>query len=836
MVRRTNNVKYGAYLLAVTIALSAVTPAVAQFEFMGGGGGQSSKPWADFKLDKNKTVKLDFRNASPDLVIQVLSKASGITIIKDPALVQPMTITNPNPLKLDAAFSIFKSTLGVMQFDLSKEDNSLVIKKRQNQGGRMGGFDPAAFAGMFAGNQEPQVELKVYPIKYANASAVARVVNDVFQSNQQPQNPLQQMISMFQPGRGGMRPGGMGGNQSGMNVRASADDYSNSVIVNAPSKQQGEVEKLIKEIDKQVDETQRPIVYPLTYASSDELQPVVQNVLQANAPLGRNGARGGGTTGGGNPFQNPFMGGFRFGGGGGGTAQTGIGSVISEARTNSLIVTATEENHKLVSRVLQELDQEVTIQNTTFVMPLQNARADQVATLFQQAFGSRSGAGGRNTGGQTSRNTGNTNNRNNQNNNRNTGGGAGGGGNRGFAPTADGKSLDVPIGDPNGDGGELATEVYAQVGGFGGFGGFGGQNQNRTNQNRSSQTGRDEQGRLINIRDLQNQITVIPDTNTNSLIVVTTPENAELVQSILGQLDKIPEQVMIETIIVEATLDSSSKLGVEWTFLQGKAFGNTGTNGTIGSDFNIQGNTQDPPQGFKYSLTGGNLDLFMNALKSDTRFEVLSTPRIFTSNNVQAEINISQSVPYVLSSREDANGNLTFTYAFQDVGIVLTVTPRITANGYVTMDVVQTANDLQGFTDFNAPIVNQRQADTTVTVKDGETIILGGIIRNTVTSTTKKIPLLGDIPILGNLFKSTSKSNQKTELLVFLTPRVVRNPDDASHLRQDLEGKMSPTTRKVLERAMSGAAMGGGHSTQTNGKAGDPTKAGDPPKTGGGGR
>jgi len=118
----------------------------------------------------------------------------------------------------------------------------------------------------------------------------------------------------------------------------------------------------------------------------------------------------------------------------------------------------------------------------------------------------------------------------------------------------------------------------------------------------------------------------------------------------------------------------------------------------------------------------------------------------------------------------------------------------------VTMDVSQTANDLQEFTDFNAPIVNQRQADTTVSVRDGETIILGGIIRNSVTSSVKKIPLLGDIPLLGNLFRSTDKSNTKTELLVFLTPRVVRDPDEARRLKEDELKRLSQPSQKTLDK------------------------------------
>ncbi len=342
------------------------------------------------------------------------------------------------------------------------------------------------------------------------------------------------------------------------------------------------------------------------------------------------------------------------------------------------------------------------------------------------------------------------------------------------------------------------TSIGVQQGG--GFGAIFGARPGQQGQGTAT-TGRDSQGRIVNTRDLTNQVTVIPDQNTNSLIVVTSPDNVELIKQILAQLDRIPEQVMIETLIVEATLDSSSKLGVEWEYIQDKVLGSSTTSGTIGTGFGL-GAANPPLQGFRYTITGDKFDAFINALKTDTKFQVLSTPRIFTSNNAEAQINISQRVPYVLSTREDPNGNLTFTYAFQDVGIVLTVTPRITANGYVTMDVVQTANDLQGFTDFNAPIINTREADTSVSVKDGETIILGGIIRSTVSSTVKKVPLLGDIPLLGNLFKTTDRKDVKTELLVFLTPRVVRDPDEAAKLREDEQKRISKQANEAVKKSL----------------------------------
>lgn len=779
-------------LLAATAALTLNFAVPAQAQFItggqpgGGGGGRSSKPaWEEFTLSPTKKIQLSFRNASADAIIDMLSKQSGITIIKDPALNTPMTVTTPKAVSLKDAFSVFNSALGLRGFEMAKEGSILVIKRREQGRGGGGGmnFDPSMLADMF---RPPQNELKVYRIKFAASSEVARVVNEVFiQQQQMGFGGLPMMMGAIgggnqggrfgrQGGGGGFSFGGMGGGQQAT-VRASSDDFSNSVIVNAPKDKQFEVESLIEEIDKQTDQPQVTKLYKVEFAIATDLQGVIQGVLQSNAPRGRGG-----------PTAQRQGGGGFFGALFGGNNQT-QGSVTADDRSNTLVVTTTADNQKIVEGVLKELDQEVEIANTTFVFPLQNARADSVATILQQAFGNRNNTTGNRGGGTTqNRNTG-TNNRNTGNRGNQGGGGLGGNTGRGV----DGDAIPVDQMDD----GTLMTDIYVQQGGFR----FGGQFGQGGQQNRTGQSGlaRGADGRLVNQRDLTNQITVIPDPNTNSLVVVTTPDNVQLLQQLLGQLDRIPEQVMIETMIVEATLDSTTKMGVEWTLAQPKMFNQADITGNARTDFGLQ-NANPALQGFRYTIGGGNISAFVNALKSDDKFEVLSTPRIFTSNNVEAEINISQSIPYVLSQREDANGNLTYNYSFQDVGIVLTVTPRITANGYVTMDVTQTANDLQGYTSFNAPIVNQRQAETTVSVKDGDTIVLGGIMRTEVRANTKKLPILGDIPILGNLFKSTSRQDVKTELLVFLRPVVVRDEAEAKALQENTTKQLSPGLQKKI--------------------------------------
>ncbi len=801
--------------LALTFGFLLPTISVAQGNpFLGGesaGSSSGDSSWGNTKFNPKTKIKLDFRNANIDLVISMFQKTSGFTIVKDPALVGPISLTSATAVPLKTAFQILEKTLVLKGYELKKDGELFVIQKVADRG--RGGFGGGSgmpqgmdLSALMGGMQQPSV-LKIYPIKFANATSVARVVNEAFASaGGQSTNPFAAMFGGGNTGRGGFggfgqrggggggfgqRGGGTsfsfgggspfgGGSSQGATVRASSDDYSNSVIVNAPDKEQKEVERVIKTIDKETDQPQRTKVYKLTYATAAEVAPTIQNVLTNNAPRGKGGA----TNAGSNP-QDRFNQALRFG-----STQASFGTVAADSRTNSLVVTATDESQLIVDTVMKDLDKPITFANTTFVFPLNNAKADDVATLLKSAFGNRQGAG--NTGaGRNNTNGGQQQRQQVQNQ---------GGGQRlgGSIDPNDPNNMLLQMQDQNATDGDLLTNIYAQGGGFGQFGGGGQQRLGGQGaQNNTTQVGRDANGQLTPVRDLTGQVTVIADPNTNSIIVVANPDYAELVKSILSQLDKIPEQVMIETIIVEANLDNSEKLGIEWNYLDKGALGVSGQNGNAGTGFGLAG-ASPALQGFKYTIGGKNLTAFMNAIQTDTKFSILSTPRIFTSNNVQGEINISQSIPYITSSRTDTNGVLTTNYQFVDVGIVLTVTPRITANGYVTMDITQTANDLQGYTSFNAPIVNKREASTIVNVKSGETIILGGIIRSTVSATTNKVPVLGDIPILGNLFKSSSKVKNKTELMILLRPRVVKDEDEARKLRLDETKTLSKETRDQL--------------------------------------
>ena len=727
-------------------------------------------PWDSLKLDAKVRIKLSFRNANVDNVIAMIQQASHVTIVKDPNLNGPITVTTADPVGLSEAFHVFNSVLKLKGFELTRDRKILVIARPKPAAPPP--QPPPMMMNMAPPPDQNATVVKFYPLLFANANQVARAINEVFQGGGGQQNAQQQQMMMMFGGPGGppRQPGA-----GGPTVHASYEEFSNSVIVNAPEKEQTQVAELIKQIDKRQVEPQHTKTYKLQYATATEIVTSVQNVLSSNLGKGK-GAK---DPNGGNPFAQIFF---------GVNSSQNQNLAVADSRTNTITVTGTDDLISVADQLIQELDQKMPFTGTTFVFKLENARADTIANLMTAAFGQRQGVQNSNSNKPITPT-------NNSFSNQSTSSSL-------STPKFNGEkappqSLPVPLQDPNADSGPLATNVGVTQGIFGFFGDGGGNGrQNRTNNGQT--IGHDAEGRVIGVHDLTGQVTAIADPNTNSVIVVTAPDNVPLIKAMLEQLDILPEQVMIQTIIVEATLDKAKQFGLEWNFAQSKAFGNSGTTGTLGQGFGLQ-NASPPLQGFDYTLAGGDLSAFFNMLQTDTKFQVLATPRIFTSNNMESQINISQKIPYVTSTIENSNGTFSYNYSFLDVGIILTVTPHITSNGNVTMDILQTANDLQSYTTFNAPIVNQRQAETTISAKDGQTIILGGMIRNQVNSTVNKVPLLGDLPLFGSLFRSSTNDHQKTELLVFMTPTVIRDAAEAKKLREKTEKELSPTMQKIFK-------------------------------------
>ena len=287
-------------------------------------------------------------------------------------------------------------------------------------------------------------------------------------------------------------------------------------------------------------------------------------------------------------------------------------------------------------------------------------------------------------------------------------------------------------------------------------------------------------------RGLTGNVKIVADTETNALLITTFVRNFPAVEKLIKQLDVLLPQVLIEAKIIEVTLDDESAFGVEWMWEQGTTINDKPHRQEGTTDFGLT----EEIFGLKYGILSSKLDTMLHALTKDTKVNILSTPRIMTKNNQEAIINVGQEIPFLVSTQETATGGILTSTDFRNVGVILTVTPRINRSGTVSLDVNQQINSLIEFTLFDAPIISTREATASVTVKDKQTMVIGGMIKDDKTETVYKTPIVGDIPLLGKLFRRKDMRVEKTELMVFITPHVVYSDTDANRVTAEQKSQL----------------------------------------------
>jgi general secretion pathway protein D len=280
-------------------------------------------------------------------------------------------------------------------------------------------------------------------------------------------------------------------------------------------------------------------------------------------------------------------------------------------------------------------------------------------------------------------------------------------------------------------------------------------------------------------------IRIVPSEENNSLLLLATPSEFGVIESALKRMDQAPRQVLIEASLAEVTLTDELRYGVQWFFesSDGQTTLSESTNGGISSAF----------PGFSYLYTGSSdVRAVLNALESMTDVKVISSPKLLVLNNQSASLRVGDEVPVPVQSAintSDTNAPIVNTVEYRNTGVILEVTPRINEGGLIYLDVVQEVSDVAQTTSsgIDAPTIQQRKIESTVAVQGGETIALGGLIRDSDVVTKAGIPVLHKIPVLGNLFSRTGITNRRTELVVFLTPRIIRDAKETISVMEDLE-------------------------------------------------
>lgn len=303
------------------------------------------------------------------------------------------------------------------------------------------------------------------------------------------------------------------------------------------------------------------------------------------------------------------------------------------------------------------------------------------------------------------------------------------------------------------------------------------------------------------------KLSIIANKDTNSLIITARPEEYQEILRIIKELDIVREQVLIEAMIVEVNVDNGWGFGIDW-MLGNKTgihmYGGSSINSSKLPNYKVPdwapaGKSLPVPLGTGLQL-GYMPDLsvlgfaLLNASATDSNFNILSTPQILTVDNSEAELNVGEEIGVPTNNRI-TDQNTTFqTFEYKTVGIKLKITPHITKQARITLDLYQEVNSVLGDTTVTSsgslvpPKLGKRDIKTKVTVHDGKTIVVGGLISNQKNVTESKVPLLGDIPLLGWLFKNKNVSYSKRNLLVFITPHIVTK-----------KGKLDAITKEKIE-------------------------------------
>lgn len=305
--------------------------------------------------------------------------------------------------------------------------------------------------------------------------------------------------------------------------------------------------------------------------------------------------------------------------------------------------------------------------------------------------------------------------------------------------------------------------------------------------------------------ELGPQVRVIADEYNNALLIYAPRKEYRKIEAALRQLDKSPTQVLVEASIIEVTLRDELQYGLQW-FFQGGLGGGSHGEGTLssGNGFNplVPRGTGAPGEGFSYSIFNGSgqLRVLLNLLARKSLLNVISSPSVMVLDNHTAHIQVGDQQPIRSSTSTTDGGVVTSSIQYRDTGVLLSVTPSVNAGGMVSMTIEQEVTDVgdvdTGATDQRTFL--QRKISSRVAVRSGETVVLGGLIRDNTTNGKAGLPVLHDVPLFGHLFGSTKKEQVRTELLVMLTPRVMQNEAELQQVGLEMRQRMQGLQQMLI--------------------------------------
>jgi general secretion pathway protein D len=724
------------------------------------------------KRNPSTLISFSFQQADIDDVLRILADATGKIVFKDSAVSTTITIRNQSRITVKEALRLITTILALKGYTLYEDDDMIIVR-------------PSSVGGVGVSTVTTGKDLSTIPRGKA-------VITHIFPLENVDAVALRSEILPLIPG-----------GQS----KIIANSDTNSIVIVDEADSVRRVGQLINNLDRTLVGEINTEIIKLQFADAAEVADYLNDLFRPDETTRPAGVPQPG------PMGQP-MGPTR----GNLAALRGRVRIAADTRANALIVSASPDNIKAIRELLKEIDVNLAPRTTYRVIELEYADATGLADTLNQVLGDPSstnrqggfgfpfggfGGFGQNQGGQRRRDN------------------AAGLVEYKVVPDVrrnsiiitapiDGidqledivKGLDKPsmVRDvvrvftlQNAIASEVATVLRNLF-------------QGTTNQQGGGGFALFGQGQRTQIPpnsplDLLRQVTIVPNDQTNQLLVSGPAQTFSVIEDLLKSgdngLDRRLPQVFIEVVIADITLDDTNRFGIEWNALAGSS--------AFGQMFNLNSPTADQT-GFKYSVVSRNFQATLTALKERNRVKVVSTPHVMVTDNSPALVSIGENIPYAAES-SITNGVVQTTTDFLDVSIRLNVTPHISPGNHILLDIDQQVNSLIEFIQVgpnqSAPRTTNRRAGTTVIVQNDQTVVLGGIISNDEKRNVSKIPILGDIPLLGNLFRSYSKSKGRTELVVFMTPHIVRETDDAESIREFERHRLSTDPLKSLDAPFS---------------------------------
>jgi general secretion pathway protein D len=299
-------------------------------------------------------------------------------------------------------------------------------------------------------------------------------------------------------------------------------------------------------------------------------------------------------------------------------------------------------------------------------------------------------------------------------------------------------------------------------------------------------------------------MSITPDKATNSLVIVASPTDYQNLLQVIQKLDRRSRQVFVQAMIAEVSINKAKALGVQWGFLGAAANGAASTVASFDPFGAVSGSSSTLTALTAAGVTvtdlgrAANFSVVLQALQTNGALNVLSTPNIMTSDNKEAEIFVGENVPFISGTNLTSTGLSQQSIERKDTGIILKIKPQISEGEYVKLDIYQEISAVKDFGTASNPSLGstKRSAKTSVVVKNTDTVVIGGLIQDTDQITESKIPLLGDIPFLGWLFKTKNTKREKTNLLIMLTPRIIKDARDMAEVSANQKNTFSEAVKK----------------------------------------